>query len=354
MPGRGRNVLKAAICTAYGPPEVLQIREIEKPAPRRDEVLIRICATTVTASDCIVRGFKLWRLSPTGLMMGLMLGFTQPRNPVIGNILAGEVEATGKDVARFRTGDQVYAFTMLRFGAYAEYICLPETAVIAPMPPNLTFEEAAAIPYGGLIALHYLRKGNVQSGQKVLIYGASGAIGSAAVQLARFFGAQVTGVCSTTNLAWVKALGADTVIDYTQEDFTERGERYDLILNAVGKSKSKLSCQRALTPNGKHITVDDGSPKMQAEGLLFLNQVIEAGKMKPVIDRCYPLDQIVEAHRYVDLGHKKGNVVITVARALLKDKQPAGQSESQQPTQEQDRRAGRSVSEVHHGLLRAN
>lgn len=306
--------MKAAICTAYGPPEVLQVRDIDQPAPKRDEVLIRICATTVTASDCIVRGFKLSRWSPKGLSMGLMLGFTRPRNPVIGNILAGEVEAIGKNVSRFRTGDQVYAFTMLRFGAYAEYICLPEGAVIAPKPRNLTFEEAAAIPYGGLIALHYLRKGNVKSGQKVLIYGASGAIGSAAVQLARCFGAEVTGVCSTANLAWVQALGADKVIDYAQEDFTNRAERYDLILNAVGKSKAQLSCQQALTPSGKHITVDDGSPEMRVEGLLFLNEVIEAGKMKAVIDRCYPLDQIVEAHRYVDLGHKKGNVVIAVAR----------------------------------------
>jgi NADPH:quinone reductase-like Zn-dependent oxidoreductase len=307
--------MKAVICTAYGPPEVLQIREIDKPAPRRNEMLIQICATAVTASDCIVRGFKLARWSPIGLSMGLMLGFKRPRNPIIGNILAGEVVAVGKDVAHFRAGDQVYAFTMLRFGAYAEYICLPETAVIAPKPRNLTFAEAASIPYGGLIALHYLRKGNVESGQKVLIYGASGAIGSAAVQLARTFGADVTGVCSTANLAWVQALGAETVIDYTQEKFTDRAERYDLILNAVGKRKANLSCQQALSPNGRHITVDDGSPETRAEGLLFLKEVIEAGKMKAVIDRCYPLEQIVEAHRYVDLGHKKGNVVITVARA---------------------------------------
>ncbi len=341
--------MKAAICTAYGPPEVLQIREIEKPAPRHSEVLIRICATAVTASDCIVRGFKLSRWSPTGFMMGLMLGFTRPRNPVIGNILAGVVAAAGEGVARFRTGDQVYAFTMLRFGAYAEYICLPENAVIAPKPRNLTFEEAAAIPYGGLIALHYLRKGKVQSGQKVLIYGASGAIGSAAVQLARYYGAHVTGVCSTVNLAWVQTLGADTVIDYTQEDFTERGERYDLILNAVGKNKAQLSCQQALTPSGKHITVDDGGPEIRLEGLLFLNEVIEAGKMTAIIDRCYPLDEIVEAHRYVDLGHKKGNVVITVVRAGLTDSQQAGQSESQQPAREQDRRVERSASEVHDG-----
>jgi NADPH:quinone reductase-like Zn-dependent oxidoreductase len=292
---------------------VFQIRDIDKPTPKHNEVLIRINATAVTASDCIVRGFKLSRWSPMGLMMGLMLGLTRPRNPVIGNILAGEVEAAGKGVSRFRQGDAVYAFTLLRFGAYAEYISLPETAVIAPKPPNLTFEEAAAIVYGGLIALHYLRKGDLQSGQKVLIYGASGAIGSAAVQLASYFGAEATGVCSTANLAWVKALGADSVIDYTQEDFTKRGERYDLILNAVGKRKAQLSCQQALTPGGRHITVDDGSPATSVEGLLFLNRVIEAGKMKAVIDRCYPLEQIVDAHRYVDQGHKKGNVVITVA-----------------------------------------
>jgi NADPH:quinone reductase-like Zn-dependent oxidoreductase len=291
---------------------VLQVRDIEQPVPQHHDVLIKISAAAVTASDCIVRGFKLARWSPMGLSMGLALGFTRPRNPILGNILAGVVEATGKHVSRFRAGDPVYAFTMLRFGAYAEYICLPERAVIAPKPRNLTFEEAAAIPYGGLIALHFLRKGKVEQGQKVLIYGASGAIGSAAVQLARYFGADVTGVCSTANLAWVQALGADTVIDYTQEDFRDRDERYDLILNAVGKRKAQLACQGSLTPQGKHITVDDGSPEIRAEGLLFLNEVVAAGKLKPVIDRCYPLDQIVAAHRYVDLGHKKGNVVITV------------------------------------------
>jgi NADPH:quinone reductase-like Zn-dependent oxidoreductase len=306
--------VKAAVCTAYGPPEVLQVRDIKQPAPTHHDVRIKISAAAVTASDGIVRGFKLARWSPMGLAMGLALGFTRPRNPILGNILAGEVEATGKHVSRFQPGDQVYAFTMLRFGAYAEYICLPETAVIAPKPQNLTFEQAAAIPYGGLIALHFLRKGNIQSGQKVLIYGASGAIGSAAVQLARYLGADVTGVCSTANLAWVQALGAETVIDYTQEDFTDRAERYDLILNAVGKRKAQLSCQGSLTPQGKHLTVDDGSPETRTEGLLFLNKVIEVGQLKPVIDRCYALDDIVEAHRYVDLGHKKGNVVLTIAR----------------------------------------
>lgn len=306
--------MRAAVCTAYGPPEVLQVRDIAQPVPTHHEVLIKICAAAVTASDCIVRGFKLARWSPMGLSMGLALGFTRPRNPILGNILAGEVEAAGKDVSHFRVGDPVYAFTMLRFGAYAEYICLPEGTAIAPRPQNLTYAEAAAIPYGGLIALHFLRKGKVEQGQKVLIYGASGAIGSAAVQLARYFGADVTGVCSTANLAWVLALGADTVIDYTQEDFRDRDERYDLILNAVGKRKAQLACQGSLTPQGSHITVDDGSPEIRAEGLLFLNELVAAGKLKPVIDRCYPLDQIVAAHRYVGQGHKKGNVVITVAR----------------------------------------
>ncbi|RRR70694.1 MAG: NAD(P)-dependent alcohol dehydrogenase [Candidatus Viridilinea halotolerans] len=304
--------MKAAICRAYGPPEVLQVCDIQQPVPKHHEVSIKIHTAAVTASDAIVRGFKLARWSPMGLGMGLALGFTRPRNPILGNILAGEVEAVGRHVSRFRVGDQVYAFTMLRFGAYAEYTCLPESVVIASKPQNLSFEEAAAIPYGGLIALHFLRKARVAAGQKVLIYGASGAIGSTAVQLARYFGADVTGVCSTANMAWVQALGAETVIDYTQEDFTKRDERYDLILNAVGKRKARLACQRSLTPQGKHVTVDDGNPKIRTEGLLCLNEVIGAGKLKPVIDRVYPLDQIAEAHRYVDQGHKKGNVVITM------------------------------------------
>jgi NADPH:quinone reductase-like Zn-dependent oxidoreductase len=304
--------MKAIVCTKYGPPEVLQLKEVEKPTPQNDEVRIKIFATAVTASDCIVRGFNLPIWHPMGLMMGLALGFTKPRQPILGMVLAGEVESVGKDVKSFTKGDQVFGWDLRAFGAYAEYKCMPENGMLAIKPTNVNYEEAAAVPFGGLIALHFLKKGNIQRGQKVLIYGASGAIGTSAVQLARYFGAEVTGVCSTANLELVKSLGADTVIDYTKEDFTNRGELYDFIFNAVGKRKAKLQCKKALTPNGKHVTVDDGSPKVHIEDLILLKELVEAGKLKPVIDRSYPLEQMAEAHQYVDKGHKKGNVVITV------------------------------------------
>jgi NADPH:quinone reductase-like Zn-dependent oxidoreductase len=242
-----------------------------------------------------------------------MLGFSGPRNPIIGMVLSGEIESTGKDVRRFEKGAAVYAFTPMRFGAYAEYICLPEDSVVAPKPANLTHAEAAAIPYGGLLALYYLKKGSIHSGQNVLIYGASGANGTAAVQLAKHFGARVTGVCSTKNLELVKSLGAEAVVDYTREDFTNRSERYDFIFDAVGRKKSaKVPFRQALAPNGKFISVDDGRPTSQRADLVFLTGLVEAGQLKPVIDRVYPLEQIVEAHRYVEQGHKKGNVVVTV------------------------------------------
>lgn len=303
--------MKAIICTKYGPPEVLQLQEVAKPTPKKNEICIKIFATTVTTSDTIVRGFKV--AAKFRIPMGLAIGFNKPRNPILGMVLAGEVESKGENAARFKTGDQVYAFSIRRFGAYAEYFCLPENEVIAIKPSNLTFEQAAAVPYGGLIALHYLKKGAIQSGQKILIYGASGAVGTSAVQLARHFGANVTGVCSTANLELVKSLGADAVIDYTKEDFTNSGKRYDFILDAVGKKKSSsLSFQKILAPGGKFISVDDGSPKLRSEDLDFLTGLVEAGQLKAVVDRCFPLEQIVEAHRYVDLGHKKGNVVITV------------------------------------------
>ena len=312
--------MKAIVCTKYGPPEVLRLQEVEKPTPKENEVLVKVYATAVTASDCIVRGFKLSRWHPLGFMMGLIVGFTAPRKPILGMVLAGEVESVGQDVSRFKVGDHVYGSTVksstdIRFGAYAQYISLPEDSLITIKPPTLNYEEAAAIPYGFGMAISYLKKGNIQSKQKVLVYGASGAIGTTAVQLANAFGAEVTGVCSTGNIEFVKSLGADKVIDYTKEDTLPEGERYDLVLDAVGKAKSskiKDQCEEALTPDGKYISVDDGSPKNSIEELSLLNELVESGKLKAVIDRSYPLEEMVEAHRYVDQGHKKGNVVITV------------------------------------------
>jgi NADPH:quinone reductase-like Zn-dependent oxidoreductase len=302
--------VRAVVCTRYGPPEVLQLRDLPKPQPQGSEVLIRIAATTVTASDCIVRAFNI----PTRLKlpMGVVLGFRRPRNPILGLVLAGEVESVGRDVTKFKPRDQVYAFTEFRFGAYAEYKCLPETAVVALKPSNVTYEEAAAIPYGGLLALFFLKQATIESRRRVLVYGASGAIGTSAVQLGKYFGAEVTGVCSAVNLDLVKSLGTDVVIDYTKDDFTQNGNRYDLIFNAVGKRKAVLQAEDSLTPAGRHITVDDSGPKLRAEHLAFLTKLVESGKLRPVIDRTYPLEQIVDAHRYVDEGHKKGNVVIAV------------------------------------------
>lgn len=305
--------MKAAVCTAYGPPEVLRVTEVPEPQPRRNEVRIRIHATAVTASDTIVRGLKLG--GRYRLVMRVLLGFTAPRQRILGMVLAGEIDAVGDRVTDWKVGDEVFGIGGFHFGAYAEKVCWPAGAAIAQRPANLSFEEAAALPYGGLIATDFLRKLKVRKDQRVLIYGASGAIGTCAVQLAKHAGAEVTGVCSTANLDLVLSLGATSVIDYTKEDFTRGTARYDVIFDAVGMRKSAASMANAaaaLAPGGVEMSVDDGGPRMLKSDLIELGRLAEAEELRPVIDRTYTLDEIVEAHRYVDLGHKKGNVIVTV------------------------------------------
>jgi NADPH:quinone reductase-like Zn-dependent oxidoreductase len=325
--------MKAIVCTKYGPPEVLQLQEVAKPTPKDGEVLVKIYATTVTVADSRVRGFKVppsfW------LPARLALGLSKPKRAILGSDFAGEIVQTGTGVSSFKTGDHVFGNSgHTRFGANAEYVSLPENSAIVLKPTNATYEEAAAIPFGGMTALYFLKKAKIQIGQKVLIYGASGAVGTAAVQLARYFGAEVTGVCSTPHVALVKALGADTVIDYTQEDFAKSGVTYDVIFDAVGKS-SFSGCMRSLKKDGIYLqavaapalsarmrwtaltsgkTLIGGTAIPTTEVLMSLKELVEAGKIKPVIDRCYPLEHMVEAHRYVDTGHKQGNVVITVSQ----------------------------------------
>lgn len=320
--------MKAMVFKRYGPPDVLQLEQVAKPVPRDNEVLVRVVAATATAGDCEIRRFDIPVLFwlPIRLYMGLL----KPRIQILGQELAGVIEAVGKDVEGFSIGDRVFAPTDVRFGAYAEYKCLPATSALAVMPANMTFEQAAAVPVGGLNALHFLRKGNVQSGHKVLIYGSTGSIGTFAVQLASCFGAEVTAVCSSANLEWVKSLGADKVIDYTKEDFSKNGESYDVIFETVGKSSFSRGI-KSLNKNGRYLLANPGLSQTlrglwtsmtgrkkvvialasyRAEDLLFLKELIEAGKIKSVIDRRYPLEETAEAHRYVEKGHKKGNVVI--------------------------------------------
>jgi NADPH:quinone reductase-like Zn-dependent oxidoreductase len=324
-------MMKAIVYEKFGTPDVLKLKEVEKPAPKDNEVLIKVSTTTVTAGDTRMRSFTVplsyW------LLARIALGFRKPKQPVLGMELAGEVEAVGKDVTRFKKGDQVFASAFeYGFGAYAEYRCLPENGLVALRSDNLTGEEAATLPIGGRTALYFLRKANIRPGQTVVIYGASGSVGTFAVQLAKYYGADVIGVCSTRNLELVKSLGADRVIDYTKEDFTRKGERYDVVFDTVGKAPYS-DCIRALKDDGIYLqavsapgillrmrltamiskkTLIGGGPPPNVEDLHFLRELVEEGKIRPVIDRCYPMEQIVEAHRYVDTGRKRGNAVITV------------------------------------------
>ena len=308
--------MKAVICTKYGPPEVLQLVEVEKPVPKHDEVLIKVVATSVHRGDSRMRSLDIpgpgWQV----LMARLVLGFNRPKNPILGMELAGIIEAIGEDVTRFNAGDEVFASTAWAdFGAYAEYKCMPEDGVLTIKPANMTFEEAAVIPSGGITALGVIKMADIQPGQKVLIYGASGSIGSFAVQMAKALEAEVTGVCSTANLEMLKSLGADYVIDYTQEDFIKSGETYDVIFDAVDLYKGDYEI--GLGDNGTYLNIDASSDKIKKKEIpLLLDELkvlIETGKLKAVIDRSYPLEEIVAAHRYVDKGHKKGNVSIRVS-----------------------------------------
>jgi NADPH:quinone reductase-like Zn-dependent oxidoreductase len=324
--------MKAVVCPKYGPPEVLEIKEVAKPVPKDHEILVKVMATTVTVADVRSRSFTVPR--SVWIPARIALGIRKPKRPILGMELAGEVEAVGKAAKRFRIGDQVFAATLADFGAYSEYICLSENGAVALKPDNIGYEEAAAIPIGARTALHFLRKAKVREGQKILIYGASGSVGTYAVQLAKFLGAHVTGVCSTSNVEWVRALGADEVVDYTKEDFSAGGSKYDVIFETVSKS-SFAACMHSLKNDGVYINITEPLPTLRmlwtmatskkklmlgqnspetAEALEFLKHLVVAGRLKPVIDRRYPLEQIVEAHRYVGKGHKKGNVVVQVGQ----------------------------------------
>ena len=302
--------MKAIVASKFGGPEVLQLRQVEKPAPKGNEILVKVQATTVSAGDIRMRSLNVPLLF--WLPARLTLGFTKPKHPIYGMELAGEVAAVGQDVTRFKVGEPVFASTLAEnFGGYAEYRSLPETALVLTKPNNMTYEEAATVPIGGPTALRLLRKGNIRRGQKVLIYGASGSVGTYTVQIAKAYGAEVTAVCSTANVAMVKSLGADHVVDYTREEFSAGGARYEAIFDAVGKCP-KSQRDKALAPDGLFVTVAKLNTKQSLEELTVVKGLIEAGQVKAVIDRRYPLEEIVEAHRYVEKGHKAGNVVITV------------------------------------------
>lgn len=326
--------MKAIVYKRYGPPDVLELKQVEKPIPKENEILVKVKATTVTVADIRSRSFTVppafW------LPARITLGIRKPKKEILGMELAGEVELVGQNVKRFKQGDQVFAASLTGFGAYAEYKCLEEDGPVAIKPSNITYGEAAAIPIGARTALYFLRRAGIKSGQSVLVYGASGSVGSYAVQIAKYLGANVTGVCSTTNLELVKSLGADNVIDYTV-DFSCNGETYDVIFEAVNKS-SFSACMKLLKNNGTYINVTEPLPSVEmlwtkltsskklllsrnspetSEALNFLKELVEMGKLKVVVDRYYSLDEIVEAHRYVEKGHKKGNVVINMENTHL-------------------------------------
>ena len=306
--------MKAVVFERYGPPEVLQLKEVEKPTPKNNEILVKVHATSVTIGDVIIRKGKHPDSKFQSVMLHLFLGLTKPKKSkrILGLELAGEIEAVGNDVTKFKKGALIFASTGFS-GGYAEYRCFPEDGVISLKPTNMSIEESAAgFASGGITALVTLRKVNIRKGQKVLIYGASGSVGTFAVQLAKYYGAEVTGVCSTTNLEMVKSIGADNVIDYTQEDFTQKEEKYDVIFDAVAKLQSSHG-KKALNDKGTYLNaIKDSPPRIFAEDLIALKEIIETGKLKPVIDKRYPIEQIVEAHKYVEKGRKRGNVLITI------------------------------------------
>lgn len=309
--------MKAIVCTKYGPPEVLKIRQCKKPVPKQDEVLIKIYATSVTNSDIYIRSSNI----PLVFMipMRLMIGIRKPRNSIIGEVFSGEIEFAGSKIKRFKAGDQVYGLTGLSLGAYADYKCMKEIdsklGCLAEKPRNISFEEATSAAYGGLLAFQYLERGNIARNHKVLIYGASGTSGTIAVQYAKYLGAAVTGVCGSSNIDFVKSLGADRVLDYSKSGSIRNLEEYDLVLDTVGKRKTselKKACISALTKNGKYISIDDGDLLLQSDRLNKIKELIELGIIKPVNDKIYNFEQIIEAHKYVETGHKRGNVAITV------------------------------------------
>ncbi len=311
------ETMKAIVCPKYGSPEVFQVKQWKKPIPKKDEVLIKIYAASVTNSDIFIRSSNIPLLFK--IPMRLMIGIKRPRNAILGEVFSGEIEYAGSEIRRFKAGDQVYGLTGYSLGAYADYKCMKEIdskkGCLAVKPGNIGFEEATSAAYGGLLAFQYLEKGNIGRGQRVLVYGASGTSGTMAVQYAKHLGAAVTGVCGPSHLAFVKSLGADHVLDYTNSESVKYLEQYDFIIDTVGKRKTselKKACRKALAKNGRYVSIDDGALLLRSDRLDRIRELVESGIIKPVNDRVYRFEQIVEAHQYVELGHKKGNVAITV------------------------------------------